>query len=340
RKKALIALALVTLIWGGATPVIKLGLNSLPTFTFLFIRLAISSIAVLPILLVKLKKTPLKLPQIPALFFIPFFGQTISLGLVFLALDRTSALDGAILGSISPIMISIAGVILLHEVITKREKIGTAIALLGTLIIIFQPWAESGFSLHDGFREKLLGNVLMVGYLLANTAYTIATKRYFKKYPKTDPFIKISLGFIVGAITFFPLSMLELSSLTTVSGIAALTFPPLTAILSLLYMAIFSGVIAYFLYEMALKYIEASEASVFTYLQPVIAIPASFILLGEVPTGVFMMGGAVIAMGVYLAETKKFPYFPASFKRSFKDLTPLITCFFSIFLTILAFRSS
>ncbi|MFH1961034.1 MAG: EamA family transporter, partial [Patescibacteria group bacterium] len=80
RKKSLIALALVTLIWGGATPVIKLGLNSLPTFTFLFIRLAISSIAVLPILLVKLKKTPLKLPQIPALFFIPFFGQTISLG--------------------------------------------------------------------------------------------------------------------------------------------------------------------------------------------------------------------------------------------------------------------
>ncbi|HBD01893.1 TPA: EamA family transporter, partial [Candidatus Collierbacteria bacterium] len=50
--------------------------------------------------------------------------------------------------------------------------------------------------------------------------------------------------------------------------------------------------------------IEASEASVFTYLQGVVAIPASFLLLGEKPSWLVALAILVISYGVLRAEQK------------------------------------
>jgi drug/metabolite transporter (DMT)-like permease len=70
-------------------------------------------------------------------------------------------------------------------------------------------------------------------------------------------------------------------------------------------MAIFSGAIAYYLYQKAQKTIETSEAAIFLYLQPIVTAPASVIWLNENITPVYIVGSAIIAVGVILAEWKK-----------------------------------
>jgi drug/metabolite transporter (DMT)-like permease len=69
-------------------------------------------------------------------------------------------------------------------------------------------------------------------------------------------------------------------------------------------MAVFSGALAYFLYTKAQKTIEISEANLFTYLSPFFAAPLAFFWLHESVTPFLIVGSAVTASGILIAELK------------------------------------
>jgi drug/metabolite transporter (DMT)-like permease len=79
--------------------------------------------------------------------------------------------------------------------------------------------------------------------------------------------------------------------------------PP--TIYGILYMAIMSGIVAYVLYQYGLRFIEASEASTFYYLQTIVAIPAAVFLLGEKLSPLFIVGAVIVTIGVYIAEKRR-----------------------------------
>jgi drug/metabolite transporter (DMT)-like permease len=69
-------------------------------------------------------------------------------------------------------------------------------------------------------------------------------------------------------------------------------------------MTVISSVIAYFTYHLGYSLIEASEATVFDYLKPVIAAPVAVLWLGEKITLPFLIGAGIIALGVFLTESR------------------------------------
>lgn len=71
-------------------------------------------------------------------------------------------------------------------------------------------------------------------------------------------------------------------------------------------MAIPGGILAFILYLYAQSKIEVSEANLFTYLNGVVAIPDSFLLLGEKPTLVTILAILLIAAGVLRAENRSY----------------------------------
>jgi len=73
-------------------------------------------------------------------------------------------------------------------------------------------------------------------------------------------------------------------------------------ILGILYMSIISGLVSYILYQKGLEKIEASEAGLFTYLQPVFGIPFAILMLKEKISTVFLIGMILIIIGVFYAE--------------------------------------
>ncbi len=76
--------------------------------------------------------------------------------------------------------------------------------------------------------------------------------------------------------------------------------PP--SIYGILYMALFSGILAYTFYNKALESIEASKLAVFYYLQPLVAVPVSLVLLGDTISYIFVAGAGLIIFGVFLVE--------------------------------------
>lgn len=297
RKRAYIELLIVTIIWGFAAPVIKYTLSGFSPAIFLTYRFTISAV----IALVFFIMTGFKFPKDPKVLWLTLFNgfllTTVSLGLLFLGTDKTTSIDANLISAMAPITIAIAGVFFLKERVTKRESVGILIALVGTLITVIEPVLKN----NSGFGG-LEGNLLVLASVLVGTIVAILSKIVARD--AVDAMTATSLSFIIGFITILPFGLPQILS----SNFKVVTSVPLSYHLGVLYMALLSGSLAYFLWHKAEKTIEVSEVGLFAYLYPVFGTPLSVLWLKEKITLPFVIGSLIIAFGVILAEVKKRRY--------------------------------
>lgn len=297
RLKANLSLLLTALIWGIAGPVIKYTSRFIKPFSFLFWRFFVTSLISLPIFLFYQQKKKIKLSgkRIKKLIFLGFLGAVAPLIFLFIGVRYTTAIDSSLIGCLAPIMVIIGGAVFLKEKVTNQEKIGAILAFLGSIITIIQPVLE-----HKAFALKnMSGNILILLSTIIWAVYCLFLRRSENK-DKTDPFILTVAGFFIGLIVIIPFLFWETSS--TIQK--PLTINPL-ALPGILYMSIFSSIIAYFTYNLGYSLIEASEATLFDYLKPVFAVPLAVFWLGEKITFPFLIGAIFIFLGVFLTEYKK-----------------------------------
>lgn len=294
--KAYIALLITTAIWGFAGPVIKYTLQFVPPFTFLYYRFLVASLAILPFFLWYLRYNRVKLGDLPKLTLLAVLATTVNLSLIFLGYDRTTALDGTLISALTPIFIVIGGALFLKENVTPIEKLGLTIAVAGTVITIVQPLLEkAAFA-----QQNLIGNLLVLASGIEWAAFTLIAKDDLKKHP---PFLITAWASFIGLITFIPLAFFENPNVFGSAQIKAILNTS-GALLGISYMAILSYLLAYFTYHLGLKLIEASEAALFSYLQPMFAAPLAVFWLGEKITTPFITGAVIIFIGVLLTEYK------------------------------------
>lgn len=286
RKLAYLALLATSVIWGFAPPVIKYTLQFISPAAFLFYRFLIVSIILFIPLVLRLTNNKLTINQLLNYLFLGFLAVPLNLLLLFEGIKRTSAIDSSIISITAPILIIFGGVFFLKENVARQEKLGIGLALTGTLVTIVQPLLENGGTKTE---QNFVGNLLVFLGVISWAAFTLLSKR--KK--DLDPFIQTAFSFLLGTILFLPLIFS--------SGFQPPSLPSLPGIL---YMAVFGSVIAYFTYIFGLSKIEASEASVFTYLQPLFAVPLAAIWLGEKITVSFLIGAILIILGVIICEKR------------------------------------
>lgn len=284
---ALLALFITSAIWGISGPIIKYTLKFVSPFTFLFFRFLIASFCIFPFFTRKIRRG-IKWKDFPKLLALSFLGQTLTLSLIFLGFERTTALEGSLISALAPIFIIFGGALFLKEKITRQEKLGLGLTLLGTLFLIGEPLLEQGFAA----RKHLLGNFLVFSSNITWAVFTLWSKELFLKY---RPLALTAFSFIFALFTFFPLMLFEQPSITTFR---------LPAVLGILYMGLLGSTVAFFTYTFGLSKIEASEATVFTYLQPLFAAPLAILLLSEKIAPLFLVGAGVVAVGVFLSEYK------------------------------------
>lgn len=293
RLTAYIFMFLATLIWAWAGPVIKFTLGELPPLPFLAYRFVISGVLSLVSMLIvgHIPKSPKLLAE---LAFFGFLTSTASLALLFFGLEKTTVLDLTLMDTAIPLIITAGGVHYLHEHVTKRERWGIAVALIGTGVVALGP-VLSG---NNGM--KFSGNLLILLYIFIACGTTIWAKKFLRA--GVSPLFLVNISFVMGAITTIPWAIHVHGVQSLINSVTALPAP---YHLGVLYMALLSGNLAYFLSNRAQKSIEVSEASLFTYLYPVLAAPLAIFWLGERLTPAFIIGGVIIAIGVVIAEVKK-----------------------------------
>ena len=73
---------------------------------------------------------------------------------------------------------------------------------------------------------------------------------------------------------------------------------------NLLFLAVLASLVCYVLWNVVLKQLGTVKASNYIYLNPLVTMVASVIILHEQITWITLMGAACIILGVYLAEKK------------------------------------
>src|SRR3989344_2669740 len=297
RLTAYTFLLITAIIWGVAGPVIKFTLFEFPPLIFLSYRFLISAVVGIALLWWTKPTFPTNPGKAIATVTLGFLTSTVTLGLLFLGFAETTSLAGITISAMGPIFVALFGVLLLRERVTRLETFGMALAFLGTVVTVGEPvFAATPRVLETTIR----GNFFVVLSLLIGVGVVLLEKVILKK--GVSPSVITHTAFIVGACTTVPLMFLTYPIQEIVS---TLTSASHGAHLGVWYMAILSGTIAYILHGRGLKAIEASEASLFSYLGPIFGVPLSLFWLGETVSAPFAIGCIIIALGVTIAEFKR-----------------------------------
>lgn len=213
------------------------------------------------------------------------YGVALNQVLFTVGLNYTTVAHSSLVISLSPIVVLILTRLRGLEELTGLKILGVGLAFLGVTILVL----ERGLSLHAG---TLRGDLITFFGTFAFALYTVAGKEVSRRY---DSLALNAFTFLAGALIVLPVGLAALLrfdwSRLSWHGWAAM-----------LYMAVFASVVAYLIYYEALRIISASRVIAFSYLHPVLVTLGGVIILAEPLTMHVVMGGAIVLLGVYLAE--------------------------------------
>ncbi|MFZ1721911.1 MAG: DMT family transporter [Microgenomates group bacterium] len=302
RKSRLFSYALLlinTLTWGAALVVVKPSLEVTTPFRYLLYRFVIAVVLSIPILLYYWPKIKNKFQTIKTITLLEMIGTTASLAFLYIGLARTSAVEASLIANTTPIFVVVAGVLLLKEHEERREWIGLGLAFIGMVFVTLIPLLVG-----NGTSEiSVEGNIFIIIQNVLTALYLIGAKKYYKKIPK---FFVTTISFYVASVSFFLLSFWEAQfSMTTLIDSVRhdLQFPSVWIAAG--YMALFGSIIGLTAYIKGQENIEASEATIFWYLQPLVYIPLSLWMLGEPTHPLQFVGLAIILLGVFTSEFRR-----------------------------------
>lgn len=173
------------------------------------------------------------------------------------------------------------------------------LALLG-LALVAQVW--------QGFRLSTIGVLAGFGAALALALYYVLGDVALRREHPRDPVSLTMWGFGAGALFWViaqPWWSFPWENLLGQGDLIDTTEVPVWILAT--YMVIFGTVIPFLLVVTSLKYLRASQASVVGLTEPLLAILIAWVLLGETMSGLQLIGGAFILIGVFLAERSRTP---------------------------------
>jgi drug/metabolite transporter (DMT)-like permease len=184
-----------------------------------------------------------------------------------------------------PLLLFILSATILKEGLSLKTFIGIVIALIGSIIIIGNPFQGS---------VSITGDLLIV----LSVFCTVIGILIYKPLTMTiNPFQMTFMGMLIGVVPIALYSITKLHS-WNVQGTSY------TSIQGLIWSTL-SIIIASFLFYYALRYKKAESVGVYQYLEPLSTIIAAWFLLGERITNKFAIGAVLVFVGVYVVEFLK-----------------------------------
>lgn len=239
--------------------------------------------------------------EIPVLLAFGILGIAMTQYLYFIAISVLPVGIALLIEFTAPLMVALWFRFGMHRAINRRVWAGLAIALAG-LALVGQVW--KGFTL-DG-----LGVAAAFGAAAALALYYLLGDRQVRQPEPRDPVSLTMWGFGAAAVFWavtqpwwsFPWS--ELAGDGYPLGGDG-TGVPIWMLCG--YMIVLGTVVPFWLVVVSLQHINASQASVIGMTEPLLAALIAWLALGEVLSGVQIIGAVTVLAGVLLAERSRSP---------------------------------
>ncbi len=266
QTKAYIALVFICIAWGTTFLAIRVGVQHYPAFLFGGMRQLIGGLILMPIALMFSRKVDFSAKNLKLQVIIGFLMLTLGNGCVTWAEKYVPSGIAALLCSMMPIF-----AVLFNLMSSKRDHfnltigIGMLMGVLGVSLIFRD-------NISDLTRPEYLGGIFCIFIATASWAFgsTINKKAADQINPLFNSGLQLSFG---------GLMMLMISP--AVDSYAGFELWNKEGVLSLFYLVIFGSVLSYAAYKYVLDILPVGIATIYAYINPLIAVIAGYLILDE-----------------------------------------------------------
>ncbi|MFC4550587.1 MULTISPECIES: DMT family transporter [Halorussus] len=293
RTPAIFAPLLAATIWGGMYVASKWGFGLIPPVTLAFLRVVLGAGTLL--LAVRLTRPERSFSR-REWRRLGTLGLLVGLTMVtqFLGTDYTTASQGSLLTVLTPVFTLAFGASFLGERLTRRRLGGMALAAAGTMVVL-----GSRYELGSLGRENAAGVALLVVASAGWAAYTVVGTPLVRRYSALEV-ATYSTALSVPMVGV--LVPLELGRAGTSVAAMVRSLGPL-AVATVLYLGVASTALAWYLWYSGVERADASAVAVAFFAQPLVGSALGAALLGEALGPGFLLGGLVLAVGVYVVDS-------------------------------------
>ena len=287
--KIVFAILTVAIVWGTTFLGIKIGVETVPPWFVAGIRQFLAALILLPFLIFtkNLKWIGWKNFRIQiTLSSLMLIGAN---GLTTVAEEHLTSSLTSLISALSTVFIFIGSMIIGMEKFTFRTLIGL---LMGFFGVVFIFWDGMQDLLNPDYRSGLFVLILA---LISWAIGTIYTKKLQIK--NNNLFLNLFYQFAFAGIIQLVFAFLFSEKIEIENWSAK-------SILAIVYLAIFGSVLAFYAYHYLLKTLLPTQVSILSYVNTIIGISLSWLILGETISSKFIIATALIISGVFVINYK------------------------------------
>jgi drug/metabolite transporter (DMT)-like permease len=215
-------------------------------------------------------------------------GTTIFQSMIYLGLQSTTAINGALINATVPVFVAMFAWPMLGDRLTARQGLGIAISLLGVVAIITH--GDLGAILELRFNP---GDLWILAAMPVWSVYTVLIKRW---PPGLHRMTFLAAMGLLGCVMMLPFYVGEMLS----GRVMQVTAASLGAIV---FVAFFASFLAYVFYNTGMANTSPAAAGLFHHLHPAFTAILGMIFLGERMGWQHAVGIALIGLGLYLTTS-------------------------------------
>lgn len=287
KQKAYLALTITSVVWGTTWVAVKFGVKQMPALQLASIRLFLAGISfILFFTFFRKLKLPTK-KQLRQLFILSIFTFVLANALSAWSLQFIPSGLGALIGALYPLcVVVIEFVFYNNKKLNSLTVLGILLGFIGVSIVLY----ENTIDVHqNGFVFGILLSAI------ATIAWSYSTIMIAKQRVKINPYYGLGWQMIFGSI------MVLILSISTNNYIPFSTIPVM-AWLMIVYLCIAGSIIAFIAFIYSMKHLSPTIASLYAYINPMVAIYIGTFLLDEKITVKLIIGAIITLIGVYLVN--------------------------------------
>lgn len=272
---------LAVFLWATSFVAIRMSLENYSPGVLAFLRYGLAGLVLVPFYYGNKQKVPVRVSDLWRFAVIGATGFTLyNIALNHGGVTVTAGVSSFIIG-LSPVFSVLFAFLLLKEPMPVAVVVGLMLSVVGLVVIAI----GEHVSVHFDF-----GVLYLLCAALALALYCVIQKPLLTRYP---PFQLVTLFIWFGAffLLFFTHNLWN-----------QVVHAPWHAMLPVVYLAVFPGILGYMCWSAALSYVRVSQLTPLHYLMPIFTLALGYFILHEVPTTYSLLGGAICLAGGLLAS--------------------------------------
>jgi drug/metabolite transporter (DMT)-like permease len=273
-------------MWGTSYVWIKVGVQTLPTFTLIAARLGIGLLLLATVVYLARETLPRNPKTYGHLLVMAVVNIVIPFALITIAERSVDSALAAVLNGAVPLVIIVLAALVLHdEPMTVNRLAGVVIGYVGVVVLVSRSLGATGSSLMG--ELALIGSTLAYGIGAVYARYNMRNIR-----PMIPALFQVAFAFVI---------------VTVIALVAERPFEvrwSIDAIAAVLWLGILGSGLAYLANFRLLSRIGATQTSLVAYLLPIVGIISGWIVFAEVVDERLVAGTILILGGVALVNSR------------------------------------